>query len=91
MIYLAVDKDGTEKISNSLLFRRKGSLGKIKSICWGLMDTIYSKNNYNKWANCWSTIVTDTLPFDGVILPKGTIEKIIGKKLTWKDEQVEIN
>jgi hypothetical protein len=27
---------------------------------------------------------------DAVILPKGTIKKLIGKDLTWKDEPVKI-
>lgn len=26
----------------------------------------------------------------GVYLPKGSIEKLIGRKLTWKDEPVEL-
>lgn len=27
----------------------------------------------------------------GIKLPKGSIEKLIGKKLTWRDEPVEFN
>lgn len=27
---------------------------------------------------------------DFIDLPKGTIEKLIGKKLTWKDEPIEL-
>ena len=38
-----------------------------------------------------STEENDFLPFSGVILPNGTIEKIIGRKLTWDDEPVKIN
>ena len=26
----------------------------------------------------------------GVIVPKGTIEKIIGRKISWEDEPVEV-
>ena len=28
--------------------------------------------------------------YESVELPKGTIEKLIGKKLTWEDEPVEL-
>lgn len=27
---------------------------------------------------------------DRIVLPKGSIEKLIGKKLTWEDEPVEL-
>lgn len=84
--WVAVDKDGTEKISNSVFIRRTG----IVSVFWGLIKVFYSKNNRNKWANMWCNNESDALPFDGVELPKGSIEKLIGRKLTWKDEPVEI-
>lgn len=32
-----------------------------------------------------------TLPFMGVTLPRGTIEKLTGQKLTWDDEPVKLN
>ncbi len=86
MTWLAVDKDGTEKVSNSVLIRRKY----IKTIWWGSTNVFYSKNQRNKWANSFSSDESDALPYDGVILPKGSIEKLIGKKLTWDDEPVEL-
>lgn len=82
--WVAVDKDGTEKISNYPFERRTGILSVFeKLVC-------YSKNKRRKWANGWSTDQSDPLPFLGVELPKGTIEKITGKKMTWKDEPFEI-
>lgn len=86
MVWLSVDKDGTEKISDVLPLRRKG----IKSAMWGFCKGRYTKNQSNKWCNGWSNDTNDFLPFDGMILPKDSIEKLIGRKLTWQDEPVEI-
>lgn len=85
--WVAVDKDGTEKISNSVFIRRTG----VKKVLWGLVNVKYSKNNRNKWANGWSTDQEDALPFHGVILPKGTIEKLIGRKMKWEEEPINIS
>lgn len=86
--WVAVDKDGTEKISNNIFIRRKG----IVSVLWGWVRSRgYSKNQGKKWGNCWSNDEKDVLPFMGVILPRGTIEKLIGYKLTWEDEPVQLS
>jgi len=55
-----------------------------------LIKVRYNKNKNKKWANAWSSDESDSLPFFGTELPKGTIEKLIGRKITWKDEPVEI-
>lgn len=90
--FVAVDKDGTEKISNNQMIRRKKLSGqKITGIFWGLFHGHYKKNEYNKWADMFCTDENDFLPFNGVILPKGTIEKLIGRKMSWNDEPVEIS
>lgn len=87
MVWLAVDRDGTEKASNSPLIRRKG----IGYILLGLIPVKgYTKNQRKKWANSWSTEDGNNLPFNGIELPKGTIKKLIGRELTWKDEPVEL-
>ena len=90
MAWVCVDRDGTEKISNGRPFRRSYKGLRIKDVMWGLCTGAYSKNNWAKWCDGWSTEKADFLPFFGVILPKGSIEKLIGKKLTWKDEPIEI-
>lgn len=59
MAWLAVDKNGTEKI-------------------WQLKPI--------RVTTMWSGFInTDIVP-----LPSGSIEKLIGRKLTWDDEPVEI-
>jgi hypothetical protein len=44
--------------------------------------------NYKEQGYWWRKVFTD--PNDQIILPKGSIEKLIGKKLTWEDEPVEL-
>ena len=83
-------KTELKKISNSEPMRRQFK-GKRNIVCnVGACTGTYSKNNWNKWCNGWSTDENDFLPFMGVIIPKGTIEKIIGRKITWEDEPVEV-
>ena len=89
--YLCIDKDGTEKITNSLPFRRQFKGKRILYVMFGLFTGNYSKNNWNKWCDGWSNDENDFLPFTGVILPKGTIEKILGYTLTWNDEPINIS
>lgn len=90
--YVAVDYDGTEKMSNNSFIRRQDLEGRrIKSVFWGLFGGWYKKNEYKKWADMFSSDENDFLPFGGVILPKGAIEKLIGRRLTWADEPVEIS
>jgi hypothetical protein len=88
--WVFVDKDGTEKVSNNLPLRRKFKGVRIVSAFWGAFTGSYSKNNWDKWCDGFSSNEKDFLPFNGVILPKGTIEKIIGRKITWDDEPVEV-
>ena len=43
-----------------------------------------------KWASMWSTEDNDPLPEGCIVLPKGSIKKLIGRELTWEDEPVEL-
>lgn len=61
-MWLAVDRDGTERTYGSEPFRDKW--------CGWLEDIGLEENRM----------------FEGVEMPEGTIEKLIGKKLTWNDE-----
>lgn len=46
------------------------------------------ENKPIKEMNTWGSYNTD---YDSIIyLPKGTIEKIIGRKPNWKDEPIEL-
>jgi hypothetical protein len=74
MAYLAVNKKGIEVIFHHLPKREEGN--------W--IDT-YTYNEIRGLTSCaWGA-------WDySISLPKGSIEKLIGKKLTWKDEPVKI-
>lgn len=89
MAWVAVDKDGTEKIMSGKPIRRN----EIVSVLWGLIKCLpspYSKSQRHKWASQWSIDPNDPLPEGAIELPKGTIRKLIGRDLSWKDEPVEL-
>ena len=83
MAWVATDKDGTEKIFASIPMRRN----QHSSI---LRNMPYTKNQRNKWAAHWSTDRNNPLPEGAIKLPKGTIKKLIGRDLSWKDDAVEL-
>ena len=89
--WLCVDRDGTEKVTNSIPIRRQYKRRRILSVFWGLMSGRYTKNEWDRWCDGFSSDSGNFLPFSGVVLPKGTIEKITGTKLTWVDEPVKLN
>lgn len=86
--WLAVDKDGTEKIFNVSPFR--GNTQKDKDHVWGT----YVGENYKKWYPKHDERNDDTGDpyYQGysIELPKGTISKLIGRGLSWEDEPVEL-
>lgn len=91
MAFLAVDKDGTEKIFGSVPYRRNW----VQSVAFDIVTArtvrrAYTKNQFNKWSAHWSSDSDDPLPEGCIVLPKGSIEKLIGRKLTWKDNYVEL-
>ena len=88
MAWLAVDKDGTEKVFNVQPFR--GNTQKDKDHVWGT----YAGEDYNKWYAQHDEREDDTgyAYYRGysVELPNGSIFKLIGRELSWNDEPVEI-
>lgn len=91
MAWVAVDRDGTEKIFGGIPVRRCD----VKSIFYDavtlkIIRRAYKKNQYYKWAAAWRTDDQDPLPEGSISLPKGTIRKLIGKDLTWEDEPVKL-
>lgn len=48
------------------------------------------KNQVTIWAAHWSTDENDPFPEGAIILPRGSIKKLIGRELTWKDEPVKL-
>lgn len=88
MAYLAVNKNGSERIFDSECTHReperKGSCIIEDRYDWGINHG-YTQPYY--WCiKDYEYNNEDT----GIPLPKGTIEKIIGKKLTWEDNFVKI-
>lgn len=89
MSWVAVDKDGTEKIFPSIPMRRNQHGYHV--FIWGLLRNLpYTKNQRNKWAAYWSTDINDPFPEGAIKLPKGTIRKLIGRDLRWEDNPVEL-
>ena len=81
-IFFAVNIDGTEVCSNNNLFRYTEALN----------DLIERNENYrlysdrpNVWCNTYSNGHFSVPKFEGTVLPKGTIEKLTGKNLTFND------
>ena len=90
MAWLAVDKDGTESV-----FRRKPKRIKTtnkwndvvgKFICNGRLCPSIDGYEYHESYGSLQTIKQTTKS----TLPKGSIEKLIGKTLTWVDEPYKI-
>ena len=84
MAYLAVDKDGTEWISDDILIRWPYIEKEDKRI--KTRKQILTKDDQYAWVWPYNTEEGGQL----VRLPKGSIEKLIGKKLTWEDEPYDI-
>ena len=85
MTYLAVDKNGNEAV-----FRRKPKRIKTtnkwndeikKFVCKGRLYPGIDGYEYHETYGSLQTIKQTTKSF----LPQGSIEKLIGKKLTWVD------
>lgn len=90
MSWLAVDKNGTECVyrykPKRLKTRNKWSDVIIKFICedrlCASVDGYENQSTYGELVTVRKTTRSK--------LPKGSIEKLIGKKLTWEDESFEI-
>ena len=82
--WLAKEQDGKEVIFKHKPHRR--TWYDKKGGQWSDEKTRYV-SNHDFWG-------TDRMVYEHpntrIILPKGTIEKMIGRKLTWKDEPVQI-
>lgn len=72
MTYFAVNKNGKEVCSNLKPHRDR---------CEGYW--VFNEPSWNYYDDCEGTIQVDC-----IVLPKGSIEKITGKKLTWEDEPI---
>lgn len=89
MIYLVVDKDGTEKASNGCCFRADEALNIL--ISENEKYSMYRKKCSGVWADDYSDGYFNVPKFSGVKLPKGTIRKLIGFDLTWSNEPHKVD
>lgn len=91
MIWLAVNKDGTEIISECELRRFIDKLHETNRMDYSCRCVDFENPNPH-WTP--KLKVEDTPKFGKLIailkLPKGTIKKLIGRELTWDDEPVKI-
>lgn len=54
-------------------------------------EGIFANKPVRKEYDWWDTVYIDYTSYDTEIsLPKGTIKKLIGRDLTWKDKPVEL-
>ena len=94
--WLAVDFDGTEKIStnpdgfqrfNPILYRNKDITEYHKAVCWADTQKEYpiwiEKHEYDHNKLYYERTYME--------LPEGSIEKLIGRKLTWEDEPIKLD
>lgn len=88
MTYLAVDKDGIEKITNVRFFKAEEALNIL--IEEEQKYEMYRDKCVNVWTDDYSDGYFNVPKFSGVILPKGTIKKLIGFELTWDDNPYKI-
>ena len=103
-VWVAVDSNGDEKMSsNELGFQRfspslyhnrydmgvhKEHLNERNKVI-SYNDTIMEYDHWIEYYNPKDTPKTGYMP-KWIYLPKGSIEKLIGRKLTWDDEPVKI-
>ena len=89
--WICVNAYGSEQMRDRKPKRFFGTENEKRSerICY---DDI---NKKNIWISDYDYILDDDFPKSGVLtmtinLPKGTIEKILGYKLTWNDDAVQL-
>ena len=89
LLYLFVETDGGEYISNIEPFRtheRYAEVAPKYKIIWTHEPNQWATSLYEYDCYGWNLAPE----FDGVHVPKGTIEKLTGKTLTFNDEPIEI-
>ena len=104
MAYLCVNKDGQELICQNEPARR-GNIKRVTKSPYGTLDKTTGLRYEIREAKSYEKVKPEDLAYwkDGedlgggdyyidydIKLPQGSIEKLIGKTLTWEDEPVEI-
>lgn len=88
MAFVAVNKNGDELISGTILFRAEYALETLIE-AYDKYE-MYKEKCVDIWANSYSEGYFNVPRFNGVILPKGTIKKLIGFDLKWEDDPIEL-
>ena len=96
LIWLCVDSNGDEKLTSNIDGWQRFSPSKFRAGDKEEAQKVISYNDikmeYDHWIEYHNENDADTRGILPVwnYLPKGTIEKILGYKLTWNDEPIKI-
>lgn len=88
MAFVCVNKNGDELISNTKPFKAEDAIYSLIKV--NDQYKMYKEKCVGHWANSFSNGYFNVPKFNGVVLPKGTIKKLIGRDLSWNDEPVEL-
>ena len=104
IIWLAVDSNGDEVLSSNpdgfqrfspSLYHRKYDMSvhqehlkEVRKVI-SFNDTVLEYDHWIEYHDPRTTPNTGYMP-SWIYLPKGSIEKLLGRKLTWEDEPVKI-
>lgn len=97
MAYLCVNKNGEELICQNLP-KRYGYIKKYINSWYGKIDNngnryeeiLQQDENLDHWRDQEYLSMGEYCINYEILLPRGTIEKIIGKKMNWENDPVEI-
>lgn len=92
IVWVAVDSNGDEKISSNPKGFQRFSPKKYLNGDEEERKKVVSFNDTIQDHDIWVELIDYgriKLP-NWIFLPKGSIEKLIGKKLTWNDEPIKI-
>lgn len=87
-ICYAVNPDGTEVTTNGVLFRHNDAVDELVQKFGAVYKGRHKEKDF--WCNTYSDGYYTVPRFEGVVLPKGSIKKLIGKDLTWNDGPTEV-
>lgn len=88
MAWLCVNKNGSERLFNCEPNRGQNQPNIDKSIAEELSNDVWYSTSYGVDEDGYILFDADLDCTVGVELPKGTIESLIGRKLTWEDDPV---
>lgn len=97
LLYIAVDKDGTEKVSNKNMFDGGHSAERMletqsRTLSLGYKCSLESSRDHMKgvWCDDVTRGVYSVPCFTGTILPPGALKQLYGKEIKHSDGVVSI-